>query len=63
MGSAQQESSMNEIKLEDIERMIGKLMIANYYNEQAMVKQMEQMQMQIQQLTATNSEPKVWGTN
>jgi len=59
MDSAQQESSMNEIKLEDIERMIGKLMIANYYNEQAMVKQMEQMQMQIQQLTATNSEPKV----
>jgi len=45
----------NQIKLEDIERLIGKLMIANFYNEQAIIKQMEQMQMQIQQLTATGN--------
>jgi hypothetical protein len=41
---------MNEIKLEDIERMVGKLVIANFYNEQNLVNQLEQMQAQIQQL-------------
>ena len=50
MDSAQQESSMNEIKLEDIERVIGKLVIANFYNEQSLINQLEQMQAQIQQL-------------
>jgi hypothetical protein len=39
---------MNEIKLEDIERMVGKIIIANYYNEQALINQIENLQRQLQ---------------
>jgi hypothetical protein len=39
---------MNEIKLEEIDRIVCKIIISNYYNEQALINQIENLQRQLQ---------------
>jgi len=54
---------MNEIKLEDIERMVGKIIIANYYNEQALIGQIENLQRQLQAQEPESPGPKMAPVN
>ena len=41
---------MNELKLEDLERLIGKIIIANHMNEQNMIAQIEYLQQENENL-------------
>ena len=48
---------MNELKIEDVERIIGRIILANYQNEQNMIAQLESMNQQLE--AAKTQAPKV----